>query len=178
MKKIVFILGIIVLSLLLYLNISIGEKKLNVKVLFINQVRGDECCQKGSYDFAKSQLELFKKHNFSSTFLIRYDALKDNRYIALFKNNSTPLVDIGIFFEITPSLAKDADVVYKGNENRWYRAQYAYLVGYTQEERIKIIDTGMELYFKQFGKYPQTTGGWMIDTYSADYLSLYPIVLV
>jgi hypothetical protein len=170
MKKIVFVLliacGIIFLS-----KSYIPEKKINTKVLFINQVRGKECCQKGSYEFVKNQIDLFVKYHFPATFVLRYDALQDPSYISLFKNAAKQSIDTGIFFEITPQLAKDAGVPYKGNEQRWYRAQYAYLVGYSQEDRKKIIDTAVSLYRRQFGALPKTTGGWMIDTYSAQYLS-------
>lgn len=155
----------------LLFKLSTPDKKINAKVVFINQVRGEECCQKGSYDFVKKQIDLFKKYNIPATFVLRYDVLKDEKFITLFKSNLSNIVDYGIFFEITPRLAQDSGVAYKGTEERWYRAQYAYLVGYSQEERKKIIDTAMIQFKKQFGIYPKTTGGWMIDTYSAEYLA-------
>jgi len=172
MKKTV-VLSLILLSagIIVYFFIPHFEKKLNIKVLFINQVRGTECCQKGSLASTKKQLELFKKHAIPATFVLRYDAITDNQFISLLKSYGGSQFDYGIFFEITPLLARDAGVVYRGTEERWYRAQYAYLVGYSQEERKKIIDTAMIAFKKQFGVYPKTTGGWMIDTFSANYLS-------
>lgn len=147
------------------------DRKINAKVIFINQVRGNECCQKGSLDFTKRQLELFKRLSLPATFVLRYDVLKDKQYLTLLKSYTNNHINYGIFFEITPLLAKDAGVVYKGVEERWYRAQYAHLVGYTQEDRIKLIDTAMAVFKSQFGTYPKTTAGWMIDTYSAEHLS-------
>ena len=109
-------------------------------------MRGGECCQKGSYEFAQRQLELFKKHHFPATFVLRYDALVDTQFINLFKSYSNDRFEYGVFLEITPQLAKDAGVLYKGTEDRWYRAQYAYLVGYSQDERKKLIDVVMSQY--------------------------------
>ncbi|MCX6732366.1 MAG: hypothetical protein NTV98_02395 [Candidatus Roizmanbacteria bacterium] len=170
MKKLALALFIIGCLLLLY-STQIPDKKINAKVIFINQVRGNECCQKGLLEFTKRQLELFKKLSLPSTFVLRYDVLKNKQYLSLLKSYANNNINYGIFFEITPSLAKDAGVVYKGTEERWYRAQYAYLVGYSQDERIKIIDTAMALFKAEFGVYPKTTAGWMIDTYSAEHLS-------
>lgn len=167
MKWIFLVIG----SITLLVFFRTPDQKIKAKVLFINQVRGSECCQKGSYEFTKQQLEQFKKYNLSATFIIRYDALKTHKFITLFKSYASGKIENGIFFEITPSLARDAGIVYKGSEDRWYRAQYAYLVGYSQEERKKLIDTAMAQFKEQFGIYPKTTGGWMIDTFSAEYLS-------
>jgi len=174
MKRLSFIflpLLLIVGCAIFFSFFHISDKKINVKVLFINQIRGVECCQKGSYDFTKHQLELFKKYDMPATFVLRYDALDNNQFITLFKSYINSRFDYGIFFEITPRLAKDAGVVYKGSEERWYRPQYAYFVGYSQEERKKLIDTAMARFKQRFGFYPKTTSGWMIDTYSAEYIS-------
>lgn len=142
-----------------------------MKVLFINQVRGTECCQKGSLEYAKKQLDFFTENSAAATFVLRYDALIDRKFTSLFKQYRSSLLEYGVFLEITPQLTRDAGVIYRGVEERWYRAQYAYLVGYSQTERKKLVDTAMSAFKKQFGTYPKTTGGWMIDTYSAEYLS-------
>lgn len=172
MKKISILFFIVIsITLLAYLYSSRIQDKLSSKVIFINQVRGTECCQRGSLENTKRQLELFKKYKMPATFVLRYDAIIDERFTSLLKSYSSPLLDYGIFFEVTPKLARDAGITYLGTEERWYRAQYAFLVGYSQEERKKIIDTTMAVFKNQFGTYPKTTGGWMIDTYSAEYLS-------
>lgn len=172
MKKI-FVLSFVIIAFaagrLFYDNLS--SRKLPIKVLFINQIRGTECCQKGSLEFAKRQLDFFTKNNVAATFVLRYDALIDKKFTSLFKQYRSSFFEYGIFLEITPRLAREADVVYQGTDERWYRAQYAYLVGYSKEERKKLIDTVMSAFKRQFGTYPKMTGGWMIDTYSAEYLS-------
>lgn len=164
-----FVIIAIVIGKLFYNDLLV--KKIPIKVLFINQVRGTECCQKGSLEYAKKQLDFFTKNNAAATFVLRYDALIDRKFTSLFKQYQSSLFEYGVFLEITPQLARDAGVVYRGVEERWYRAQYAYLVGYSQAERVKLIDTAMSAFKRQFGVYPKTTGGWMIDTYSAEYLS-------
>ncbi|MFH0773831.1 MAG: hypothetical protein V1922_05990 [bacterium] len=170
MKKISALL-VVVVGITLFFLLHAPERKINAEIVFINQVRGLECCQKGSLEFTRQQLELFKKYKFAATFVLRYDALIDNAFINLFKSYAKNRFDYGIFFEITPRLAKDAGVAYKGSQERWYRASYAYLVGYSQEDRKKLIDTVMTQFKREFGSYPKTTSGWMIDTFSANYLS-------
>ncbi|MCX6731296.1 MAG: hypothetical protein NTZ55_05605, partial [Candidatus Roizmanbacteria bacterium] len=84
MKKLSLALFIIGCLLLLY-STQIPDKKINAKVIFINQVRGNECCQKGSLEFTKRQLELFKKFSLPATFVLRYDVLKNKQYFSLLK---------------------------------------------------------------------------------------------
>lgn len=143
-------------------------------VLFLNQVRGDECCDKGSLEHLQSQLDTFKNFKTPATFAIRYDALNDPRYIQLLQSpasiNSTTQHELALFLEITPSLAKESGVEYHGTESNWYQAQYAYTVGYSNADRQKLADTAMEKFKAVFGSYPKTTVGWIMDTFTINYL--------
>lgn len=165
-----FVILVTILGSYFYSNLP-SKNKLPIKVVFINQVRGLECCQKGSLEYTKNQIKLFEKNGLAATFVLRYDALVNEQFSSLFKQNKSPLFEYGVFLEITPQLAHDAGITYRGTEERWYRAQYAYLVGYSQAERKKLIDTAMAAFKKEFGTYPKITGGWIIDTYSGEYLS-------
>lgn len=139
------------------------------QTVIINQIRGTECCDAGSTQNLTQQIENLEKHNLPATFVVRYDTLADQSFITILQNlNST--FEIGGFLEITPSLASNAQVTYQGNEESWYEAQNAYLIGYSQTDRQKIIDTYMTKFQEIFGYYPKTTTAWMIDAWSLQYL--------
>ncbi len=137
-------------------------------VLLINQVRGEECCEVGNVENTQLQLQKLQELHVPVTFALRYDALKDTQYTSLFQNQTE--FEVGVFLEITPQLAQDAQVQYKGPNERWYKAQNVYLLGYSPEDRIKIIDTVFTQFKKVFGRYPTTTVGWMIDATSLQYM--------
>lgn len=138
------------------------------QVVILNQVRGNECCEQGSRDAVQTQLQAVQQHQLPATFVLRYDALQDKAYTNILQ--LSPTLDIGVFFEITPRLAADAGVEYRGTQEQWYLARHAYLVGYSLEERKKIINTLMRLFYQVYGVYPKTTAAWMIDAWSLQYL--------
>lgn len=104
--------------------------------LIINQVRGTQCCSPGNVKNLELQIKTALQLNLPSTFALRYDVLSNPDFLKLIQNyQSHPLLEWGAFLEITPQLAQDAGVVYAGNENNWYEAQFAYLIGYSQSDR-------------------------------------------
>jgi len=147
-----------------------GEKS---QVLFINQVRGEECCAEGSLKNLENQINAFKKARIPAYFAFRYDALIDDRYMNGFQKMRTgneSYINAALLIEITPKLAKDAGVVYRGSSNRWFEAQNVYTIGYKKDDRQKIIDKLFFTFKKNFGVYPQITSSWIIDTDSLNYI--------
>lgn len=138
------------------------------EIVFINQVRGGECCGAGSTTNLKTQLDAFSDNHIPATFALRYDALTDSQYTSLMKTQ--PQHEIAGLLEITPSLATAANVPYNAPEELWHKARHVFLVGYSPEEREQLIDTYMSAFFQVFGTYPTTTVAWMIDAHSLDYL--------
>lgn len=138
-------------------------------VLIINQIRGSEsCCEKGEVSFVKKLQEDKTVSSLPFSWALRYDAIKDDTYAALLKNEK----ELGVLLEVTPRLAADSGIVYRGNQNGsdWYFAKHVFLVGYKEEERKKIIDTVMQEFKLRFGYYPRFTAAWMIDAWSLEYL--------
>lgn len=141
------------------------------QTLIINQVRGTECCSVGEISNLKLQIETALKLQLPTTFTLRYDVLKNPSFLNLIKNyQDNPNFEWGGFLEITPALAEDAGVQYRGDENNWYEAQFVYLIGYNQSERQKILETYMDEFKTIFGDYPKTTTAWMIDSFSLQLL--------
>lgn len=136
--------------------------------IILNQVRGPECCDPGNTRWFKEQQSALQKLNLVGNFALRYDAVLDETY------SKTVLADkhnqYGALFEVTPQLANDAGVGYTGNLERWYEAHTVYLIGYSQEDRKKIIDTYMKAYQTVFSSTPRFSSAWMIDSWSLKYL--------
>lgn len=158
---------LLVFSLICFLVVpstSLGSKVTAAKtILILNQVRGEECCDSGSIATLKAQTRKLEELGLSASFLLRYDALTLD-YKLLFEGKSN--LELGLFLEITPTLAQAASVPYRGPVERWYKAENAYLLGYLPSDRIKLIDTAMQKFKQLFGYYPRITAGWMIDSQS------------
>lgn len=140
------------------------------RVVIINQVRGEECCQPGSIDFLSNQINQSKNLNLPMAFAIRYDALKNPDYINLLNNLPANEVELVGFLEITPSLTEDSKVEYTGELEKWYEAHQAYTIGYSKDDRIKIVDQYIDQFRKAFGRTPTVITSWIIDTPTANYL--------
>src|SRR5579859_4360304 len=140
-------------------------------VVIINQVRGTQCCSAGSVATTQKHIDFLQKLQLPAAFALRYDAILDPQFRALFSQQRNTPIELAIFLEITPQLAKDAGVPYAGPPDRWYKAKNAYLLGYSPQDRQKIIDTIFTAFSKNFGYYPTTTVAWMIDAPSLQYLS-------
>jgi len=147
-----------------------AQESVDNVVLFINQVRGTECCQEGNLENIYTQINAYENNNLSANFNLRYDVLKNDEYIKLFKSLNHNQFEIGSFLEITPDLANDSGVSYSANESNWAQAHNAYTLGYDFSDRTKIIDTYMSRFYSVFGYYPKTTTAWVMDTQSINYL--------
>lgn len=148
-------------------NVFAQEAK---QVVLVNPIRGNDFWNHNFslLDTPKKQYELIKKNNFPASWLVRYDGLA-NKEIQDFLKNLDSSQDVGIFFEITPTLTRDAGVFYNQSSN-WHQAKSVLLTGYSPEDRIKLIDTAVGKYKEIFGKNPKSAGAWWIDAYSLGYM--------
>lgn len=140
------------------------------QITIVNPIRGQDFW---NYPYSiletpKKQYELISSKNIEATWMARYDALK-NPEIQNFLKSLNSKQEVGLFLEITPTLTTDAGVVYNQSEN-WHYAKSVLVIGYSQPDRIKLIDTAMNKYREQFGKYPKSVGAWWIDAYSLQYM--------
>lgn len=152
-------------------NLLNGEVMKNI-VNIINFVRGVEP-RDNSLDLVlpvRKQFELLCRLNLKATFLLQYDAFTERKFADLFQNNE--IIELGIWFEIVQPLCQDAGIEWRGREGfSWdWHAHCDFLIGYTQEQRFKLIDVAMEKFRSIFGRYPVSVGGWIIDSISLEYL--------
>lgn len=105
------------------------------------------------------------------TWLLRYDAVTSATISAYFQDltgrDSNQF--LGAFLEITPSLTKKAGIDYPKGVSI-FNANRIFLSGYTQENRLLLIDNYMDIFFGRFGFYPKSVAAWNIDSFSLQYL--------
>lgn len=109
------------------------------------------------------EIEETKRYGFSATYALKYDALMDENYVALLKDNLDEFDEIACWWEIDESLASKASVKWKGETPVDDHVNKGYSLAYTKEERIKMVDVYMEDFKSIFGYYPKTVGSWVID---------------
>lgn len=151
-------------------SLTLAQSDQPARILFINQVRGEECCDIGSLDHLKMQIKTFQNTKLPATFVIRYDALTDPQFQSVLKTLDKKQFELGLFLEITPQLAQDSGVEYHGTPQTWYQAQFSYTPGYSLQDRQKIIDHLFTTFKDIFNEYPKTTTGWFIDTDTINYM--------
>lgn len=170
MKKILYSLAILVLFLFSQTNILAKEP---AHVLIINQVRGEECCSKGSLDKLKMQVETHISKKIPAYFALRYDVLTESKYLNYLKDAGDKypeLIKFGLLIEMTPRLVKSVGINHNINTENWFEAQNAFTIGYGKEDAKKIVDQLFTTFFEKFGFYPNVTSAWMIDTQTLNYI--------
>ncbi len=139
-------------------------------VVIVNPIRGKDFWS-NSFDFLqtpKAQYELISRNNLSATWLVRYDALKEPDTLKFLKSFNKSQ-EVGIFLEITPSLTNDAKVKYNESPN-WHYSKSVLVIGYSPEDRKKLIDVSFNKFKTNFGYYPKSVGAWWIDGASLLYM--------
>lgn len=104
----------------------------------------------------RSEYSVIKKNNLSATWLLTYDALNNAEVASIVKSMDNSQ-EFGIFLEVTKDFANDSGVVYY-NTGFWHHASSVFLSGYTQEERMKLIDSVFMKFKERLGYYPVSVG--------------------
>ena len=155
-----------------------------MKNRFVNSV-----CFMRSYDYfgrdasasnlraIKGQMELYNRYGLPATYLMEYDTLIREDFRAALDGRKAN-DEVGLWFEVTGELARDAGVEWRSKRNRnWdFYVCPGFIMSYNSEEKKKIIDTMMEKFKSYFGSYPRTVGSWLIDTEAMKYMAdHYPV---
>lgn len=167
----VIILLLILVFCLFYPVIARAESKINCENRFltlVNPVRSRELWLDKTTTPLKKQYEAISDNKLSATWLLQYDVLKDPELIKSIKIFDSKQ-ELGLLLEVSPSLAKDAQVIYP-HEVEWSDPQAVFLSGYQRTERRKLIRKVFTEFKSVFGYYPKSIGAWWIDSYSLEYI--------
>jgi hypothetical protein len=110
-----------------------------------------------------------KKYSLNGTFLLQYDALMDSRYQNLLMDLPKDF-EIGAWWEIPQPLVEKAGLKWRGRYSWDWHANVGFSIGYSPEERIKLVDIYFEDFKTIFGYYPKSVGSWFIDEVSLNYM--------
>lgn len=123
--------------------------------------------------FTAEELRLVNDEKIENTFLLQYDALCDKDFVNLFKSEATERTELGLWYEIVEPQTTACGLPYR-SENGWkwdWHIVPGYPMAYTPAERELLIDEAMRKFRETFGHYPKTVAGWVIDTYTLNYLA-------
>lgn len=117
----------------------------------------------------REQIALLQKHGLKGTFLVQYDAFINPTFSDLLRPLAPSQFELGVWLEIVEPLARRAGVPWRGRYAWDWQARYGFSVGYTLEERERLIDGLFEGFKEQFGYYPRSLGSWAFDAHTLDY---------
>lgn len=123
------------------------------------------------FDTIQKQMQVVRQYGLPATYALKYDALTDERYQKLLRENTDPQDEISAWWEITRELCEKAGVRFRGKVTEEFdeRVNSAYSIGYEPEERKRLVDAYMDTFHEVFGKYPQSIGSWVLDTVTLEY---------
>ena len=141
-------------------------------VNIINFIRG--CEPRSDMDLLKpvqEQIRLMKELHLKGTFLIQYDALILPEYAQLLKSLDPEQFELGVWLEITQPHVEKAGIPWTGRFPWDWHVHCDFAMGYTKEQREKLVDVLYEEFKAVFGYYPKVFGSWFFDTHTIRYLS-------
>lgn len=116
----------------------------------------------------KNEYSIIQKNDLHATWLVTYDVLDNTKMVEEIQKFDKKQ-EIGIFLEVTSNFSRSANIEYN-DFGSWHHANSLFLSGYTQSERLTLIDKIFEKYKSIFGIYPKSIGGWWTDGYSLSYI--------
>lgn len=141
-------------------------------VNIVNFIRGVEPRRPMDlYKPVAEQIRLMRELKLRGTFLLQYDALIQPQYTELLKSCDPDQFEIGVWLEMNEPHVTDAGLPWRGEYSWDWHAYCGFSVGYTKEEREKLIDTLFAKFKEIFGYYPRVLGSWFYDTHSIRYAS-------
>ena len=124
------------------------------------------------FETIRNEILTVKQYGFPGTYALKHDALMDPRYQQLLKTYLDEADELGAWWEITPELCRRAGIGFRDqNEVEVYedQVQSTYCLGYSPEDRKKLVDAYMADFYSVFGSYPKSIGSWVIDSVTVEY---------
>lgn len=147
-----------------------SEKRQIVNI--VNFIRGVE--PRNPMDLVtpvKEQIRLMQENNLPGTFLLQYDALLSPVYIELMKGLDPAQFELGVWFEIVQPQVEAVGLPWRGRYPWDWHTHCGFPVGYTKEEREKLIDELYQKFYTMFGYYPRVFGSWLFDSHTLRYIT-------
>ena len=118
----------------------------------------------------RNQIRIMDELGLKGTFLILYDVFEDEEYMRLMRGLDPERYEIGIWFEIEKYLCEAAGLAWRGKTQWEQYCNTGYPMGYTKEDRKKIVDEFFRRFKAEFGYYPRVFGTWFSDSFTLRYI--------
>jgi len=118
-----------------------------------------------------NQVRLVREHGLPATFLIQYDAMREERFVKVLKEGLDERHEVGAWLEIVQPLVEAAGLAWRGRFPWDWHAHVDFALGYTPSERERLIDVFLRDFEATFGRLPRSVGSWFIDAHSLGYLA-------
>lgn len=119
----------------------------------------------------KEQIRLMKKHKLKGTFLLQYDAMLREDFVEIFKTLDPSQFELGVWHEVVQPQVEDCGLIWRGRYPWDWHTHCGFPVGYSKENREKLVDVLYEKFKSIFGYYPRVFGSWLFDTHTARYVA-------
>ncbi len=132
----------------------------------VNFIRGVE--PRGPVDLmapVRGQMELIRRYELPATWLLQFDALVSGPFVPFLKEQMRPDHEVGIWFEMNQEHCKAAEVKWRGRPGyEWdWSPPVAFTLGYTIEERERLVDAAVEKFAQIWGRKPKSVASWNLD---------------
>ncbi|MBN2309922.1 MAG: hypothetical protein JXR94_13190 [Candidatus Hydrogenedentes bacterium] len=117
------------------------------------------------------QIRLLNEHGLPATFLIQYDAMQQERFVSLLRDQLADACEIGGWLEVVQPLVEEAGIPWRGRYPWDWHSHVGFAPGYTPAERERIVDVFMAGFEKTFGRLPKSMGSWFMDAHTLGYLA-------
>lgn len=169
------ILTVCLLTLFPFLGVNAQKKEVPHIVNFVNFIRDieprdEDITPKVLFDTTKNEAEAIHRYGFRGTWLLQYDALIDSRYQEMMREELSHGCEVGGWWEITQPHVEAAGLTWRGRFPWDWHADKGFAVGYTQQERERLVDVYMEKFQELFGQLPHSIGSWFIDAHTMAYM--------
>lgn len=164
--------NLVIFLMLLSMNVMADSPRIVNIINFIREVepRDFGISKADLFEATSNECQQMRQHHLTGTWLIQYDALIDPRYQQLLKEEAKRGSEIGGWWEITQPHVEAAGMKWRGRYSWDWHANTGFSVGYTPEEREKLVDVYMAKFHDIFGVYPKSVGSWIIDAHTLSYM--------
>lgn len=124
------------------------------------------------FETIRNQLILMKQYGLPGTYALKHDVLMDPNYRALLLDYLDENDEVSAWWEISEELCSRAGVRFRDSRQEEIyddRVDSAYSLGYSPEDRKRLVDAYMADFYSIFGKYPETIGSWVLDNVTLGY---------
>lgn len=119
----------------------------------------------------RRQIQLAHENKLPTTFLIQYDALISPAFSDLLRKELGSDDEVGAWLEVVQPQVEAAGLKWRGRFPWDWHTDVGFTIGYTPDERRKLMDVYMDKFQAVFGKLPRSVGCWVIDAPTLNYLS-------